>query len=111
QRLQSTPKDNGRSTVTSTATDDDGPAASDTAVVTANNVAPTASAGADQTVNEGDLVTLNGLVSDPGQADTHTFLWQVVSSNGQAIANGTGQTFQFTPNDNRTYTVTFTPTH
>src|SRR5262249_55350444 len=43
-------------------------------------------------------------------ADTHTFNWHVVSSNGQMIADGTDPTFSFTPNDNGTYTVTFTVT-
>jgi hypothetical protein len=66
--------------------------------------------GEDQTVDEGDLVSLTGTFSDPGSADTHTYLWSVVASNGQLIANGTDSTFSFTPNDNGTYDVTFTVT-
>src|SRR5262249_60984640 len=66
--------------------------------------------GASQTDNYAGLSPLTGLVSDPPQRRSSALLWQVASSNGQAIANGTGQTFQFTPNDNGTYTVTFTAT-
>ncbi|MEO2049816.1 MAG: PKD domain-containing protein [Pirellulales bacterium] len=53
-----------------------------TTQVVVNNVAPTANAGADQTVDEGDLVTLDGSFTDPGSNDTHSFLWQVSASNG-----------------------------
>jgi len=51
-------------------------------------VAPTATAFSDQTVSEGILIELGGIVSDPGSADTHTFNWQVVSSNGQVVEDG-----------------------
>src|SRR5207249_8982718 len=83
---------------------------SDTMTVTVNNVDPTANAGADQIVNEGDLVTLTGTFTDPGTADTQTHLWHVVASNGQIIADGHSGTFSFTPNDNGTYTATYTVT-
>ena len=66
--------------------------------------------GNDQTVNEGDLVSLSGSFTDPGSADTHTFVWHVVADNGQTITDGTGQTFSFTPDDNGSYAVTFTVT-
>src|SRR5206468_1952115 len=79
-------------------------------VVTVNNVAPTANAGADQTVNEGDTVNLAGTFTDPGSADTWTYNWHVVSSNGQVVADGNAHNFSFTPNDNGTYTATFTVT-
>ena len=79
--------------------------------VTVNNVAPqNVEGGNDQTVNEGDLVSLSGSFTDPGSADTHTFVWHVVAGNGQTITNGTGQNFSFTPNDNGSYAVTFTVT-
>src|SRR5207245_1017428 len=80
-----------------------------TAFTTVNvtNVAPTVSAGGNRSVNEGSLVQLNAGVTDPGP-DTFTYLWHVVSSNGQAIADGTNASF--TPNDNGTYTVTLTVT-
>ncbi|MDY3559679.1 S8 family serine peptidase [Gemmata sp. JC673] len=104
------PTDNGTYTVTFTVTDDDGGIGTDTAVVTVNNVAPVANAGADRTVNEGTPVTLTGLFTDAGAADTHTLSWSVSASNGQVIAGGTGAAFAFTPTDNGTYTVTFTVT-
>src|SRR5439155_11141757 len=69
----------------------------------------TANAGAAQTVNEGTAVNLAGTFTDPG-SDTSTFNWHVVSSNGQVVADGSGQSFSFTPNDDGTYTATFTVT-
>src|SRR5262249_12094419 len=92
QSFTFTPNNKCTYTVTYTVTDDDGGGGSDDVVVTVNNVAPTANAGPDQTVNEGDVVTLNGTFSDPG-SDTPTFNWHVVSTNGQVIADGTGQSF------------------
>src|SRR5207248_1221484 len=77
-----TPNDNGTSTATLTVTDDDGGVGSSSVVVTVNNAAPTASAGANRTVNEGSAITLFGTFTDPGSADTWTFNWHVVSSNG-----------------------------
>jgi PKD repeat protein len=61
-------------------------------------------------VNEGSGVTLNGSFSDAGSLDTHSLLWQVVASNGQVVADGTGSSFSFTPVDNGTYTVKLTVT-
>ncbi len=108
--FQFTPNDNGTYTVTLTVTDDDGGSGSSTVVVTVTNVVPTVNAGADLTVTEGSSVSFGGSFSDLSSADTHTFNWYVVSSNGQPVADGTGPTFGFTPQDNGTYTVTFTVT-
>jgi uncharacterized delta-60 repeat protein len=107
QSFSFTPNDNGIYTVTFSVTDDDGGVGSDQVVVTVNNVPPTADAGPDQTVTAGTLVTLNGNYSDPGSADTFQFTWHVVSSNGQSVADGHGQSFSFAPSAAGTYTVTF----
>ena len=74
------------------------------------NVAPTVDAGPDQYVNEEDTVNLSGTFTDPGDADTHTFDWNVVADNGQVIADGTQSTFSFVPDDTGNYVVTFTVT-
>ena len=102
--------DNGVYTVTLTVTDDDNASTGDELTVTVLNVAPGVVAGADQTVNEGDLVELDGSFSDPGSNDTHTFLWEVSADNGQVVADGTGEDFSFTPYDNGIYTLTYTVT-
>src|SRR5262249_16495554 len=78
-------------------------------LITVTNVAPTvAITGAPATSPEGTLLTLGSSVSDPGTADTFSYLWQVTASNGQVIADGAGASFSFTANDNGTYTVTLT---
>ena len=105
------PADNGNRTVRGKIRDKDGGVTEYTAAVTVNNVAPqNVDAGSDQTVNEGDTVSLSGSFTDPGSADTHSQVWSVVASNGQLIGNGTGGSFSFVPNDNGTYTVTYTVT-
>jgi CSLREA domain-containing protein len=78
--------------------------------LTVNNVPPTADAGEDFYSAEGSSVTLTGTFTDPGDHDTHTLDWHVDADNGQVIADGTGPTFDYTPDDNGTYTVTFTVT-
>jgi PKD repeat protein len=65
--------DNNDYTVTVTNTDDDGAVTADTITITVQNVAPTVWAGANQTVNEGDLVSLDpATFNDKGTLDTHT---------------------------------------
>src|SRR5262249_55119471 len=108
--LTLTAPDNGVFTFTLTVTDSDGASSSDSAVVTINNVAPTVSAGGNQTVNEGNPVTFNGALSDPGSLHPLTYNWPAVSPNAQAIADGTAQSFSFTPVDSGVYTVAFTVT-
>jgi len=64
--------DNGVYEVTITVTDDYGASASDTRIVTVNNVAPSVVAGVDQTVDEGAPVNLtSSTFNDPGALDTH----------------------------------------
>ncbi|HEX2474911.1 MAG TPA: SdrD B-like domain-containing protein, partial [Lacipirellulaceae bacterium] len=71
-----------------------------------------ASAGADRTVNEGQLVSFNSIVNDPDPANgsNFTYSWQVAADNGQVVPGGAGSSFNFTPNDNGTYTLTLTVT-
>ena len=62
--------------------------------------------GPDQTVNEGDLVTITPTIEDPlGRDNPYTYLWQVVSDNGQIVESGTDASFSFTPYDNGVYTL------
>ena len=64
--------------------------------------------GANRAASEGAPVTLDASFVDFDNADTLTYDWHVVSSNGQEIADGTGPSFTFTPDDAGTYTVTYT---
>lgn len=77
-----------------------------TAVVTVNNVVPSVGAGADQTVNEDEVVFFSSSFSDPGVDDTHTFTWD--------FGNGTIQPGTLTPTkvypNPGVYTVTLTVT-
>jgi PKD repeat protein len=58
----------------------------------------------------GQVVTFTGTFTEPGTADTHTFLWEIESSNGQTVPDGTDQAFAFTPTAAGTYTLTLTVT-
>jgi Ca2+-binding RTX toxin-like protein len=102
----------GQHTVTVKVTDDEHVVGTGTLQVTVQNVAPSnVSAGPDQTVFLGQQVTLSGSFTDPGAgADPATFKWHAVNSNGQTIADGTGQTFTFTPTVIATYTFLFSVT-
>ena len=64
--------DSDNFTVTLTVVDDEGdPSVADTAVATITNVAPTVDAGADQTVDEGDTVSITPTFQDAGSDDAH----------------------------------------
>ncbi len=66
-------EDDGLFTVTLIVTDTSGLSASDTLEVNVSNVAPTVSAGGNQTADEGDTVSLDpATFTDPGGDDTHT---------------------------------------
>src|SRR5262249_24109986 len=80
QNFSFTPVDNGTYTVTYTVTDKDGGVGTATEVITVNNVAPTVSAGGNQTVSEGSSVALTGTVSDPRTLDTFSYNWHALSS-------------------------------
>jgi hypothetical protein len=75
------------------------------------NIPPTADAGPDQTVDEGDLVTLDGSFTDPNTEDTHTVLWHMEdSTNVQVVPDSVEDPMSFTPNDNGVYTFRYTVT-
>jgi len=77
------------------------------------NAPPVADAGPDQTVDEGNLVTLNGSFTDPNADDTHTLLWELEDSSGTNcvdVSDSTTQTLTFTPIDDCVYTFGFTVT-
>jgi hypothetical protein len=99
--------DNGTYLVTVTLTDALGGTDSASLEISVANAAPTASAAATGSGFENAPVTLTGTFGDAGTADTHTFLWHVVASNGQVVPDGTGQDFSFIPLDDGTYTITF----
>src|SRR5262249_14235053 len=72
------------------------------------NGAPPARARPGPTLLPRPPVQFHGMYSDPGVLDTRTFTWHVTATNGQTIADGHGQDFDFTPIDNGTYLVKFT---
>src|SRR5262249_5870281 len=102
------PTDNGTYQVTLTVTDDDGGFTKIQKTITVSNVAPAPSLTAPSGVKEGGTVVLTPTVTDPGSADTFTYLWHVVATNGQVVPDGTTSTFTFVPNDNGSYTVSLT---
>ena len=71
------------------------------------NGPPTVDAGQDQTVNEGDILTLNGTASDP-EGDQLTYLWSHDSVLPITVSNATSQLTTFTaPAVDSDVTVTF----
>jgi hypothetical protein len=103
--------DNGVFTVTVTVTDDDGGVGPASFTVTVNNVAPTVSAGADATMNEGSTFTRSGSFVDPG-TDTWTATVDYGDGSGaQSLAlSGKNFSLSHTYADNGNYTITVTVT-
>ena len=78
--------------------------------ITVTNVGPTVTIlGASTSVRSGVEVNLTADVNDPAPADTHTYQWNV-NKNGTPFASGTTSAFDFTPNEEGTFTVTLTVT-
>ncbi len=101
-----TPNNNGTYRITFTVTDNHGDSSSSTTNLIVTNLPPTANAGPAQTVSEGTPVHLAGTAADIG-ANALSYFWQLVSSNNQIVAAGTGTTFDFIPIDNGAYSVLF----
>jgi PKD repeat protein len=95
--------DDGNFTVNLRVTDGRGGVATDTAIVTVNNVAPTADAGPDRTVNVNEQVAFNGSASDPGQ-DPLTFEWDF-DYGGSFSADASGPVVANTWTTSGTYTI------
>lgn len=60
------------------------------------NVAPTASAGEDQIVNAGDLVTLDGSASRDNDSDAITFSWKQTAGGEVTLSSATDAVVTFT---------------
>ncbi len=99
---------NGYYTITAAVADEHG-SGSGSIEVTVNNVAPTVTiTGAPSHDDEGTAISLGSDVTDPD--GPFTYDWQATASNGQVIADGSDDSFDFTPDDNGTYEVTLTVT-
>src|SRR5262249_49272620 len=107
-----TPDDNGSYVVTLTATDAANHFGTDFKTITVTNVAPTVQIGnVPAAPLNGVPIHLTSAVSDPSTADVaagFTYVWKVVSANGEVVPGGTGATFDFTPHDGGAYLVALT---
>ena len=71
------------------------------------NSAPVADAGAAQTVDQGDIVHLDGTASYDPEGDAISYWWSAVSypGNPPALSSHTSPTPNFIPNDTGTYVI------
>ncbi len=107
QNVNHTSADNGNYSVVLTVTDKDGAATTQTVVAKVDNVAPTIVSIAKPTqINEGQAVSFNATVTDPGILDTLTYSWNF----GDNTQPTTGQNVTHTFVDNGSYNVALTVT-
>ncbi len=66
------------------------------------------SIGPNQTVNEGQSITLSGTFIDPNDTEDYTYAWTATNSLGEEVALGSGSSFVFTPGNAGTYTISYT---
>lgn len=92
---------------TLTVTDDEGAEGSDTCNITVLNVPPTANAGSDQIVNEGETVSFSGIINDAGTCDIITYEWSFDDSTPKVSDTLTPT---HTYGDNGVFIVTLTVT-
>jgi PKD repeat protein len=103
------PNDNGAFVIRLTLSDEDGGSTViNSSAITVTNANPTVTISGTPggSVVEGSTTTLTANASDPGSADTFSYLW-TVTKNGSSysVSNNTSGTFAFTPNDNGVYAV------
>lgn len=81
-----------------TVVDDQGVSAIDTVnvVVRSNNVVPSANAGPDQIVNQGDAVTLNGSASSDSDGSIASYSWLQTSGTGVTLSDSGAPSPSFT---------------
>ena len=77
------------------------------ALLFSENTAPTAEAGADQSVIEGATVTLSGSGSDAVDGDNVTFKWTQTSGSSVSISNSTSASASFDSNNRGDQTLIF----
>jgi dipeptidyl aminopeptidase/acylaminoacyl peptidase len=84
-----------------TVTDNEGATAEDTVVVAVNNVNqnPIANAGPDQTVNEGDTVSLDGSASSDPDGTIESYSWTQTAGTSVTLDDASGSTPSFTAPD------------
>ncbi len=114
--LTFTPNDDGTYQFQYAVTDVAGNQASDTVIVTSQNVAPAVEpiAGAPLSSAEGTEITVTGSASDAaGANDPLTYSWNVAKNGTPGFATGSAvnlSSFNFTPDDDGSYVVTMTVT-